>query len=94
IPTVMMLIPAIRQTFGGKVTASFLILAGMFAGRLEFVLSGVIRPLGQMAEGRPEFVSYTPNLYEIFVALAGFSVMLLIYTLGDRYLKLQAAPEH
>jgi hypothetical protein len=47
-----------------------------------------------MAEGRPEFVSYMPSVYEIFVALAGFSVMLLVYTLGDRYLKLQAAPEH
>lgn len=94
IPTLMMMVPSIRHTFGGKVTASFLMLAGMFAGRLEFVLSGVIRPLGQMAEGRPEFMSYTPNLYEIFVALAGFSVMLLIYTLGDRFLKLQAAPEH
>lgn len=78
IPTLMMLVPSIRQTFAGKVTASFLMLVGMFAGRLEFVLSGVIRPLGQMAEGRPEFVSYTPNLYEIFVALAGFSVMLFI----------------
>jgi hypothetical protein len=33
-------------------------LLGMFAGRLEFVLSSVIRPLGQMAEGRPEFVDY------------------------------------
>lgn len=94
IPTLMMLVPSIRQTFGGKVTASFLMLVGMFAGRLEFVLSGVIRPLGQMAEHRPEFVSYMPSLYEIFVALAGFSVMLLVYTLGDRYLKLQAAPEH
>jgi Ni/Fe-hydrogenase subunit HybB-like protein len=94
VPTLMMLVPSIRQTFAGKVTASFLMLVGMFAGRLEFVLSGVIRPLGQMAEGRPEFVSYTPNFYEIFVALAGFSVMLLIYTLGDRYLKLQASPEH
>jgi Ni/Fe-hydrogenase subunit HybB-like protein len=94
VPTLMMLVPSIRRTFSGKVIASFLMLVGMFAGRLEFVLSGVIRPLGQMAEGRPEFVSYTPNFYEIFVALAGFSVMLLIYTLGDRYLKLQAGPEH
>ena len=94
VPTLMMLVPSIRQTFSGKVIASFLMLVGMFAGRLEFVLSGVIRPLGQMAEGRPEFVSYMPSVYEIFVALAGFSVMLLVYTLGDRYLKLQTSPEH
>jgi Ni/Fe-hydrogenase subunit HybB-like protein len=94
VPTVLMLLPAVRETAWGKISASFLVLLGMFAGRLEFVLSGVIRPLGQMAEGRPEFVSYVPTVYELFVALAGFSVMLLIYTIGERHLGLQATPEH
>ncbi len=94
VPTVLMLLPEVRKTDWGKISASFLVLLGMFAGRLEFVLSGVIRPLGQMAEGRPEFVSYMPTVYEVFVALAGFSVMLLVYTIGERYLKLQATPEH
>jgi molybdopterin-containing oxidoreductase family membrane subunit len=93
VPTVLMLIPSIRATVWGKVTASFLLLVGMFAGRLEFVLSGVVRPLGQMAEGRPEIVSYMPTVYEVFVALFGLSVMLLIYTIGERYLKLETAPE-
>jgi molybdopterin-containing oxidoreductase family membrane subunit len=93
IPTFLMLVPAIRVTALGKVVASVLLLVGMFAGRLEFVLSGVVRPLGQMAEGRPEIVSYMPTIYEVFVALFGFSVMLLIYTIGDRYLKLETAPE-
>lgn len=93
IPTVLILVPKIRVTMWGKVTASVSLLVGMFAGRLEFVLSGVIRPLGQMAEGRPEIVSYMPTVYEVFVALFGFSVMLLIYTIGERYLKLEAVPE-
>jgi molybdopterin-containing oxidoreductase family membrane subunit len=93
VPTVLMLIPSIRTTVWGKVTASALLLVGMFAGRLEFVLSGVVRPLGQMAEGRPEIVSYMPTVYEVFVALFGLSVMLLIYTIGERYLKLETAAE-
>ena len=93
IPTVLLLIPKIRFTIWGKVTASALLLVGMFAGRLEFVLSGVVRPLGQMAEGRPEIVSYMPTVYEIFVALFGFSVMLLVYTIGERYLNLESIPE-
>jgi len=93
VPTVLMLIPSIRATAWGKLTASALLLVGMFAGRLEFVLSGVVRPLGQMAEGRPEIVSYIPTVYEVLVALFGLSVMLLIYTLGERYLKLEAVPE-
>jgi len=93
VPTVLMLIPSVRATVWGKVTASFLLLVGMFAGRLEFVLSGVVRPLGQMAEGRPEIVSYMPTVYEVFVVLFGLSVMLLIYTIGERYLKLETSPE-
>ena len=93
IPTALMLIPSIRVTVWGKTTASVLLLIGMFEGRLEFVLSGVIRPLGQMAEGRPEIVSYVPTIYEILVAVFGFSVMLLIYTIGERYLKLETIPE-
>lgn len=93
IPIVLMLVPTIRITMWGKVVASVLILVGMFAGRLEFVLSGVVRPLGQMAEGRPEIVSYMPTIYEVFVALFGLSVMLLVYTIGERYLKLESVPE-
>jgi molybdopterin-containing oxidoreductase family membrane subunit len=93
IPSILMLAPSVRQTVWGKVTAAALLLFGMFIGRLEFVLSGVVRPLGQMAEGRPEFVSYFPTLSEILVAVFGFSIILLLYTLGERYLKLDAARE-
>ncbi len=93
VPAVLLLLPSVRKTVLGKMTASFLFLVGMFEGRLEFVLSGVVRPLGQMAEGRPEFASYVPTVYEVFVTLFGLSVMLLVYTLGDRYLRLEAAPE-
>lgn len=93
IPTVLMLVPKIRVTTSGKIVASFLLIVGMFAGRLEFVLSGVVRPLGQMAEGRPEIVGYMPTIYELFVVLFGFAVMLLIYSLGERFLKLEAVPE-
>jgi hypothetical protein len=50
-------------------------------------------PLGAMAEGMPSFVSYMPTIWEVFIALFGLSVMLLIYTLGDRYLKLEEASD-
>ena len=93
VPTVLMLVPSIRTTMWAKITASALVLVGMFFGRLEFVLSGVVRPLGQMAEGRPEIVPYAPTIFEIFVAIFGLSAMLMLYTLGERYLRLDAVPE-
>ena len=93
LPCILMLVPSIRITGWGKITAGASLLIGMFAGRLEFVLSGVVRPLGQMAEGRPEFVTYLPSLSEILVVLFGFSAILLIYTIGERFLKLEELPE-
>ncbi len=93
LPCVLMFVPSIRITNWGKIVASSSLLIGMFAGRLEFVLSGVVRPLGQMAEGRPEFVTYMPSLSEVFVVLFSLSAILLVYTIGERFLKLEERPE-
>jgi len=90
---VPLILISVRKSTAGKVTAALLLLVGMFAGRLEVILSGEIMPLGAMAEGRAEFVSYLPTIWEVFVALFGISVALLVYTLGDRYLKLDAVHE-
>lgn len=93
LPCFLMLVPSIRITFWGKIVACTSLLIGMFAGRLEFVLSGLVRPLGQMAEGRPEFVTYMPSISEILVVVFGLSVILMIYTIGERFLKLEEVPE-
>ncbi|MBC8439818.1 MAG: polysulfide reductase NrfD [Deltaproteobacteria bacterium] len=93
LPCVLMLARSIRITGWGKIVASASLLIGMLAGRMELILSGLVRPLGQMAEGRPEFVTYMPSLSEVYVVLFGLSVILLIYTIGERYLKLEELPE-
>jgi molybdopterin-containing oxidoreductase family membrane subunit len=93
IPIILLVSPARRRSTSAKVTASVLILVGMLAGRLEFILSGEVMPLGAMAEGMPSFVDYMPTIWEVFIAVFGLSAMLLIYTLGDRYLKLEEASE-
>jgi molybdopterin-containing oxidoreductase family membrane subunit len=92
-PFVLMLIPSVRVTTWGKVLASLLLLVGMFAGRLEFILTAEIMPMGQMAEGMPEFVSYLPTISEVLVALFGLAVMLLLYTLGERHFNLDGTQE-
>lgn len=92
-PLVLMLMPSVRVTTWGKVLASLLLLVGMFAGRLEFILTAEIKPMGQMAEGLPEFVSYWPTISEVFVAIFGLAVMLLLYTLGERYFNLDGTHE-
>jgi molybdopterin-containing oxidoreductase family membrane subunit len=93
IPLVLIAKPSVRQATWGKVTAAVLFLVGMFAGRLEMVLSGLVMPTGPKAEGQPMFVSYWPTIWEVFVFVFALAVLLLVYTLGERHLKLAQAPE-
>ena len=93
VPCILLLSSGLRQNFRLKVTAASLVLIGMLAGRLEFILSSEIMPLGQMAENLPDFVSYMPTASEWFVTLFGLSVVLLVYTLGDHYFRLDETPE-
>lgn len=93
IPLVLIAMPAVRTATWGKVTAAALFLVGMFAGRLEMVLSGLVMPTGPKAEGQPPFVSYWPTIWEVFVFASALAVLLLVYTLGERNLKLSEAPE-
>jgi len=89
IPLLLISIPSVRKATWGKVTASALFLVGMFGGRLEMVLSGLVMPTGPKGEGQPPFVSYWPTIWEVFVFVFGLAVLLLVYTLGERHLKLQ-----
>ena len=93
VPFILMVLPSVRITTWGKVVASTSLLFGMLAGRLELVLTGEIMPMGPMAEGIPEFVSYFPTISELLVAIFALAVMLLLYTLGDRHLNLDGTQE-
>jgi Ni/Fe-hydrogenase subunit HybB-like protein len=61
---------------------------------MEILLAGQSRPIGPKAEQYPEYIHYFPSLYEWLVMLLAVAVALLLYTLGERYLKLEAVPEH
>ncbi|NNL75416.1 MAG: polysulfide reductase NrfD, partial [Desulfobacterales bacterium] len=93
IPLVLIAMPAVRTTTWGKITSAILFLGGMFAGRLEMVLSGLVMPTGPKAEGQPAFASYWPTIWEVFVFVAALAVLLLIYTLGERHFKLAGTSE-
>jgi hypothetical protein len=57
------------------------------------VLSGLVMPTGPKAEGQPTFASYWPTIWEVFVFASALAVLLLVYTLGERNLKLSDVPE-
>lgn len=94
LPFTLMVIPSIRTGHAARILASGLVLLGTLAMHMEILLAGQSRPIGPKAEQYPEFISYFPSIYEWLVMLLAVAVALLLYTLGERYLKLDAANEY
>jgi len=88
-----MAVPYIRASHGSRIVASALVLLGTLAMHMEILLAGQSRPIGPKAEQFPEYISYFPSGYEWLVMLLAIAVALLFYTLGERYLQLQAGPK-
>lgn len=93
LPFVLLLIPSVRRSIGGKTVTSVLILLGTLMMHMEILLAGQSHPVGPKAEQYPEFISYFPSIWEWLVFVFALSVMLLLYTLGERYLKLADVPQ-
>ena len=90
-PFVLMAIPMVRGNETIRILAAGLTFIGTLAMHMEILLAGQSRPVGPKAEQYPEFISYFPSIWEWLVFLLAVSVMLLLYTLGERYLKLEEA---
>lgn len=93
LPFVLLLIPSVRKSMGGKAVTSALILVGTLMMHMEILLAGQSRPVGPKAEQYPAFISYFPSIWEWLVFVFALAVMLLLYTLGERYLKLAEIPQ-
>ncbi len=94
IPFILMAIPSIRAVHGSRILASALVLVGTLAMHMEILLAGQSRPIGPKAEQYPEYISYFPSAYEWLVMLLAVAVALLLYSIGERYLKLENVAEH
>jgi Ni/Fe-hydrogenase subunit HybB-like protein len=92
LPFVLLLIPSVRQSAGGKIVTSGLIFLGALSMHMEILLAGQSHPVGPKAEQFPQYVQYVPSVWEWLVLVFALAVMLLLYTLGERYLKLTEAP--
>ena len=92
LPFVLLLIPSVRGSIGGRLLASALIFVGSLARHMEILLAGQSHPVGPKAEQFPQYVQYVPSIWELLVLVFALAVMLLLYTLGERYLKLNEAP--
>lgn len=94
LPFILMAIPTVRSVNASRIVASGLTLLGTLAMHMEILLAGQSRPVGPKAEQYPAYISYFPSGYEWLVFLLAVAVTLLLYTLGEWYLKLEAVAEH
>jgi Ni/Fe-hydrogenase subunit HybB-like protein len=71
--------------------ASCLILIGVFVDRLEFVSAGQIAP-STAASGHVAlpYATYSPSLDEIAIVLGAVAVIVLVYTLAERFIDLSS----
>jgi molybdopterin-containing oxidoreductase family membrane subunit len=90
LPFILLLSPTVRRSTGGKIVIASLILLGTLSMHMEILLAGQSHPVGPKAEQFPQYVQYIPSIWEVLVMVFALAVMLLLYTLGERYLKLQA----
>jgi len=93
LPFVLLLFQSVRRSIGGKVLTSALVLVGTLMMHMEILLAGQSHPVGPKAEQYPEFIFYFPSIWEWLVFVFSLAVMLSLYTLGERYLKLAQKPE-
>jgi len=93
LPFVLLLFPTIRKSAGGKMVTSVLILVGTLFMHMEILLAGQSHPVGPKAEQYPEFIQYFPSTWEFMVFFFALCIMLMLYTLGERFLKLTEVPE-
>lgn len=92
LPFILISIPALRYKNSTRILTSVLVLLGTLAMHMEILLAGQSRPVGPKAEQFPDVISYFPSSWEWMVFMLSIAVMLLLFTLGERFLKLESTP--
>ncbi len=92
LPFILLLISSVRKTAGGKIFISALALIGAAGMHMQILIAGQSHPIGPKAEQFPEVLNYYPSIWEWLVALWSVAIILALYTLGERYLRLETEP--
>ncbi|MBI4654651.1 MAG: polysulfide reductase NrfD [Nitrospirae bacterium] len=91
LPIFILLYSTRKENIAGVLTASIMVLVGVFVMRYDFVVVAQVYPLfNPMGKDALEIIpSFFPTLMEIFVIAGIIAGCLLVYTLGVKYLPLK-----
>lgn len=92
LPFILVMIGAVRKSPAGRIVTAALLWLGTLGMHMEILISGQSHPIGPKAEQYGEALRYVPSIWEWLVFTFALAVMLLLYTLGERYLNLTQAP--
>ncbi|MCL9812212.1 NrfD/PsrC family molybdoenzyme membrane anchor subunit [Natranaeroarchaeum aerophilus] len=93
IPLALMASPKAR-TMNGVLGASVLVLVGMFASRLEFVMGGQVVALTNDPGHQFPIAAYAPSAVELAIVVMGVALFALLYTVARGLFDLDAVPGH
>jgi molybdopterin-containing oxidoreductase family membrane subunit len=72
--------------------AAVMVIGGFFIDRYDFVIGGQLVPLFK-GSWVPDLIAYTPSTTEWMLTLLAFSIAFFGWALGEKMLKLDAAPQ-
>lgn len=93
LPFIIMLKSSLRNQLNMQLLASVLVFLGLFAERFYFVVGGQVVP---MFKGTwvPDLIAYTPSVTEWALTIMGWSMIFVLYVLGEKFFNLSAVPDH
>ena len=91
LPIIFLLYSANKKNISGLLTASIMVLVGVFVMRFDFLVVGEIYPMfSPMGKDALVLVpSFFPVLMEIFVIAGIFGLLFFTYTLGVQFLPIE-----
>ena len=89
LPFIIMIMPSTRNSDTGRLTAAALTLLGTLAMHMEILLAGQSKPVGPKAEQFPALLSYCPSIWEWLIALLAITIILILYTFGEKFFGLE-----
>ncbi|MDR5898534.1 polysulfide reductase NrfD [Halomonas vilamensis] len=89
----VVLLSKLRNGIGIQVLAALLVTFAIFAERFYFVVGGQVVPLFK-GTWVPNLISYSPSATEWSLTVFGFSLCLVLYLLGEKFLHLGDMPSH
>ncbi len=93
LPFALMITPTLRANVNIKIVASFCVWIGLGVGRMEMLMSGQLLPIMPKVTIEKNVLLYDPTIWEWVVGISAFALMLFLYTMGEKYLKLGASPK-